>query len=93
MIDKNELVIEGRVGSHYIELGKDGYWRGQFDLRTQFDEYNSGLLDCRADEKMMNVHNLGVGIGGHRVRVGGKIRQHDNGDLYIQVAKLEILSA
>jgi hypothetical protein len=93
MIDENKIVIEGWVGSHYIELGEDGYWRGQFDLRSQFDEYNSGLLDCRADERMMNDHNLGAGIGGHRVRVEGKIRQHDNGDLYIQVAKLEIYSA
>ena len=31
----NRIEIQGRVGSHKIELGKSGSWGGWFDLHSE----------------------------------------------------------
>lgn len=95
MIDENKIIIEGRVGSHYIKMDDDGYWSGQFDLHSRLDNDHVGVLDCRADERMMSVHNLGVGISGHRVRVEGRFATSAlpcfAGSWHVAVQKISIL--
>ena len=88
----NKVVLEGAVGSHFIELGKDGLWRGQFDLHVAVKDQGVIVFDCLADEKDMSVHNLGTGIGGNDARVEGEIRRNKySGTWYIHVTKIEIL--
>lgn len=88
----NQIILEGAVGSHLIELGPDGRWSGQFDLHSKIDERRVQVFDCRAEESDLVKLD---GIGGHDVRIEGKIMLHESGVLegmpYIRVKKLEIL--
>ena len=88
----NKVILEGAVGSHLIDLGKDGLWSGQFDLHVQMDDYSVQIFDCRASESDLVKLDR---IGGHDVRVEGRIKIHHGGLLdqqpYIDVQKLAIL--
>lgn len=88
----NQIILEGAVGSHMIELGDDGLWNGQFDIHVQMNDSTVQVFDCRATESSLVKLD---GIGGHDVRVEGRIMIHNGGLLdgqpYIEVGKLAIL--
>lgn len=88
----NQIILEGAVGSHMIELGNNGLWKGQFDLHVNMNDHTVQVFDCRATQSDLVKLD---GIGGHDVRVEGRIVIHHGGLLdgqpYIEVKKLAIL--
>ena len=86
----NRIEIQGSVGSHTIELRKDGSWGGWFDLHSEGLDGVPCVFDCRVEEDGRNVKDLGAGIGGKFVRVEGRmIRWEDT--YYVKVTKLNVV--
>ena len=86
----NRIEIQGRVGSHKIELGKSGSWGGWFDLHSEGFDGMPAVFDCRVEEDGRGVKDLGAGIGGKFVRVEGRIIQYGD-TYYVKVTKLNIV--
>ena len=86
----NKIEIQGRVGSHTIELKKNGSCGGWFDLHSEGLNGLPAVFDCRVEEDGRNVKDLSAGIGGKFVRVEGRMIQY--GDIYyVMVTKLTVL--
>ena len=86
----NRIEIQGRVGSHKIELGKSGSWGGWFDLHSEGFDGMPAVFDCRVEEDGKNVEDLGAGIGGKFVKVEGRLIPWDD-SFYVHVTKLTIV--
>ena len=86
----NKIEIQGRVGSHKIELGKSGSWGGWFDLHSEGFDGMPAVFDCRVEEDGKNVEDLGAGIGGKFVKVEGRLIPWDD-SFYVHVTKLSIV--
>ena len=86
----NRIEIQGRVGSHTIELRKDGKWGGWFDLHSEGLDGVPSVFDCRVEEDGRNVKDLGAGIGGKFVRVEGRMIQYGD-TYYVKVTKLNVV--
>ena len=86
----NRIEIQGRVGSHKIELGKSGSWGGWFDLHSEGFDGMPAVFDCRVEEDGKNVEDLGAGIGGKFVKVEGRLIPWDD-SFYVHVTKLSIV--
>ena len=86
----NRIEIQGRVGSHKIELGKSGSWGGWFDLHSEGFDGMPAVFDCRVEEDGKNVEDLGAGIEGKFVKVEGRLIPWDD-SFYVHVTKLSIV--
>ena len=74
----NRIEISGRVGSHTIELRKNGSWAGCFDLHSKGLDGAPIVFDCRVEEDGAGVKDLAAGIGGKFVRVEGRMVQFND---------------
>lgn len=94
----NIVEMRGRVGSHTITLGDDGYWKGWFDLhvvtKDGYGVYRPMVFDCRVVEDGKYIKDLGAGIGGCIVNVRGRLilfpETHQN-ECYILVTRLAVV--
>ena len=86
----NRIEIQGRVGSHTIELRKSGSWGGWFDLHSDGLDGVPSVFDCRVEEDGRGVKDLGAGIGGKFVRVEGRLIPWED-SFYVHVTKLSIV--
>ena len=90
----NRIELRGRVGSHMIELGNDGLWRGQFDLHVVTKGIDGNdvpmVFDCRVREGRMNG-NLGAGISGRIVQLSGRLVPYGTCTPRVDVVRLSVL--